>query len=728
MNFNLVDILENKKLLYNSEIASSESSSNYLKKIYIQNQQNNDFIFKIINISQTDLVYKLFVIIYQLNRIYNFNFYVNRQKQDKCPFKNYIIRNSTCTLKFGQIIQNIIHLGIINANILTKIFLEWEFFFERKKHIHFQVEKLFDFFILFCFINISSLLDQTEIEHLLSISKSILDSKIDIHGIKKTSHSSSDCFFLENYSIFYDYIILNTFYKNNSVYEPMCKVTSNFSINFQNRFLFSDFEIKIKIIKGNLHRLSLYSCLNIKKKLKKNDSWFKIQKIFFFFMGNSIFNRFKKDINIILFVLIDLYWFQLSIRKVHLINHLLAEFSFFPNICDEQTVHEKNQKTLMLHHFCLNNTCNITSCSIRLMKRCVKFSMSFDIKIRDFVLNLLSLLLNNMNSIVNLKSLILICKYRKDRFFCLELFKKIIRYNCKKLFTNKKFLKYFYQIQNCLEDYNQNFLFFKKLFEIVTTNKKNLLEKINFFFKNNFLSVRLENYLIIVILSVLLSEVPIYLQMIILEEYKELILFVTKGKSCKFFCLRTLFLLGLQRPEVFSSIVLEKLNYYSILNITNMGRAAVYEKEFLELSAVSFFEKSEVFVYILEKKKIIVKRDKKFLKKLIISGKFTKRRIIFFPYLKTKKVEKTLNYKIEDIESSMIEFLDLFLNQLHEKYDTYFFLSLESKINYIKWYILYKLSILFKKRTNILKVKFIKKIQTRKTIFFKYNNQITFRK
>nr|UXY88463.1 hypothetical protein Cry52Nrm3_p102 [Cryptomonas curvata] len=659
------------------------------------------------------LFYKLFIFFNQLNQLIGF---VKIEKREK---ENITIEHipKLSRFKFANFLQDLLFSGLFSTDLLVNLFFEIEFFFEKK--CQFLFDQFLNLFFWILFVNISLFLDQSIIEHSMSLIKSFNDFRIDLFGINKIQllYENSDQLFTDTISNLYEISILQINQKNiNFLFNKKTKVL-NFRKNYKFRYIFSALRVKFKIKKNKFQELTIDTLLNKAKykKLKheRRFYWFKINTFFFLNMINTLVDNFKIDTEYIFYKIIELYWFQFSLGKTHFINHITNDFFFHSSL---YIISQKNKRLLLPNTFWWSNICNLLFCYKEWTGNIIKNTTYLDIKTRNHISNLFFLTLNNLNLKIILKKLILSGNFYKDSYFFLEILKKSIDLNTLKFFFKISNLRSFVTPKQDIIRFRKKVYFLEQLFIIITTKKKNTFTCLKLYFKNITFRVPADSYLMFIILSIIFSNRSIYTQLIIIQYYKQIPQELFISKVMRFICTKTFILSKSCKSRKDSTILLEKLDFQYIIDAISIGRIINMKQEFSILNILNFLENVKLFFHHYSGKKKSIKKDKKKISN-IIKKYVIKKKIFAKSFMTLKQIESIFRSKNCDAENSILEFFDIYLNIFFKNSKDFYILPNKNKQNYIKWYLFFNLSFLFKKKANKYKIKCHQKLTTKKTIF-----------
>jgi hypothetical protein len=702
-----------KKFSFKIELSSINSftANTIIDFIFNQNVKTN--LIKIFFAPSFTLFYKLFIFFNQLNQMIGF-LQIEKKKKEKIAIKNI---PKLSRFRFSNFLQDMLFSGIFSTDLLVNLFFEIEYFFEKEYHLLF--DQFLNLFFWILFINIPFLIDQSIIEHLLSFTKSFNDFRIDLFGMNKFQllYENSDQFSTDEISNLYEINILQIFRKNiNFLFNKQIKVL-NFRKNYKIRFIFSNVIIKFKIKKNKFQELTIDVTLNKTKckKLEQGKGFYliKINKFLFLNTINTLIDNFRIDTGYIFYKVMELYWFQFSLEKTHFTSHITNNFFFQSNV---YTKNQKNKRFLLPNEFWWSNICNLLVCYNEWIKTIIKNINYLDIKVRNFISKLIFLSLNYLKIKIIPKNSILFGNFYRDSYFFLEIFKKITHFKTLNFFFKINNLRSFITPKQDRNRFRKKKNFLKQLFIIISNKKKITLTCSKFYFENSLFHFPIESYLMFIILSIIFSNRSIYTQLTMIQYYKQITRGLFISKIARFICTKTFILSKYCKRRKNNTILLEKLDFQYIIDIISIGRIIHMKKEFAILNILTFLQHLILLIQHFYIKKTTIKKDKKkmsnILKKHVIKKKiFTKSFIIL------KQIQSLFRYKIYDTESSILEFVDIFLNIFFKNKNKFCVFHTKTQKNNIEWYLCFHFSFYFKKKTSKYKIKCQKKLITKKTIF-----------
>jgi hypothetical protein len=710
---------KNKKehFLFGFKISNIFSFNSNIIKDYFYNRFFYFKIFKMINFTHFNSIYKLFIFSNQISQVLKIVYGENNNLKKKIKLFEKIKIKKNSMIKFSNYFQDWIFSGIIENNLLMNFFFELEFTWEKKNKFYFS-DQSFSLLFYIMFTNICLLKDQTVIEHSFTFTKSFGDFRIDFNGLNKFHQilSDSNYFFIDNFSYLYENNVLQALQKNiNYLFNKKTKIY-NFRKNFKQTIHFHIFKIKIKIKKYPKLLLNLGSS-NVTKNIVIENLYpkkffnFKINQFITFYLINIFINNFKTDIDYLIIKIVELFWFHFSIKKTHIISHLISKCFLSLQM---YLKNKKKAKFFFVNPNLLIDNCNSLFCYKIWINTILSNIININTIIRDFILEWLYLFGKNLNVEFAITNLISINMNNNQSNFLLEMFEKDIKFNCFRFFRKLKFLKLLYLKKNHVE-FRKKTYFFEVLFKIINMKKNYLFSEIEYFFKKKKI-FEPEKYLFCILLSIFLSNRSFNRKKYMIQRYQSIVQCIITTKAAQFYCLKSFFLIKLYNDQINYLILSEKIDFFYELDINNLPRFIIIQQTISISEFINFFQKYKFFFKLLNKNKITIKNDKKKISKLFKKFHF-KKRIIFLSYNKLKQIEKVLKYKKYETECSLLEFALLFLNIFFKNIISFSYSLIDNVEMYKKWTKNFFFRKIFKKKLNEYKIKLQKKNITNKTKF-----------
>nr|UXY87960.1 hypothetical protein CcurKRNrm3_p101 [Cryptomonas curvata] len=704
--------------LFGFQLANWFSFASNIINDYLYNCYFSFGILKIIFSPYFISNYKLFMLFNKVNYIVKtINTENNKLKKKSSLYSKKKIRKNSMS-NFSNFIQNSIFSGTVGNNLIMNFFFEFEFILEKRAEIHFG-NQLFYLLFWIMFVNISLINDQTIIEHSLSFTKSFNDFKLDINGLNKfkLDFSYSEQYFTDIFSYLYESNILMIFQKNiNYLFSKKIKVSS-FIKNYKQVFCLSTVRIKIKTKKNNFQELflDLKHEKNIfrKKNLENTKNChFKINQSIFLNLINTFIDKFRIDFGFLVSNIVEIYWFQFSLKKTHIINHVINRL--FINLLLYKT-NKKKASFFFFNQIWLTNNCNSLFCYKVWIKLIIKHIIGLNVKIENFILKWLYLFEKNPNFEIIIKDFIKTNSCDSKAFFFFEIFEKKIKSNNFQIFNRSILVKLLNLKKNSIEFF-KNIFFFEKLFRISNFRGKNYFIEIDFFLQEKCFFFKKVNYLIFIFFSIILANKSFYRQLSMIQYYQEIMQDIIMTKAFQFYYIKIFSLMKFYNYQINYSVFFKKNNFLYELDINNLIRIIIVKKTIPIFEITNFSKKYKNFSNMFNKTKITIKNDKKRILKLLRQNYFKKKTFIKL-FNKMKQIEKLFRHKNYETECSLLEFFELFLNVFSKNCNIFYFLYVDNRQNYSKWKIFSFLSDRFKKKSNVYKIKWQKKFITNKISF-----------